>query len=148
GKVFQFARTSRREVVTAIDPASGKSIWQAGYSAPYQVNSAASAHGPGPKSTPLVAAGKVYTFGIGGVLSCHDSATGKVLWAYESATQWKTSSPTYGAAMSPLLTGGAVIAHIGTDNNGALTAFDAATGKIRWQWKGDGPAYASPVVLQ
>ena len=48
--------------------------------------------------------------------------------------------------MSPLADGALVIAHMGGMNKGALTAFDAATGKMRWQWTGDGPAYASPVV--
>jgi outer membrane protein assembly factor BamB len=48
--------------------------------------------------------------------------------------------------MSPLAEGALVIAHVGGRNNGALTAFDAATGAVRWRWDGDGPAYASPVV--
>jgi outer membrane protein assembly factor BamB len=48
--------------------------------------------------------------------------------------------------MSPLVEGALVIAHMGGRNNGAVTAFDAATGVVRWRWTGDGPAYASPVV--
>ncbi len=39
-----------------------------------------------------------------------------------------------------------MIVHVGGPGKGALTAFDAATGAVRWAWKGDGPAYASPVV--
>jgi outer membrane protein assembly factor BamB len=48
--------------------------------------------------------------------------------------------------MSPLAHNGRLIAHVGTDRNGALTAFDAATGKVQWQWKGQGPGYGSPVL--
>jgi outer membrane protein assembly factor BamB len=39
-----------------------------------------------------------------------------------------------------------VIVHVGGNNDGALTAFDAATGAVRWRWAGDGPAYGSPLV--
>ena len=48
--------------------------------------------------------------------------------------------------MSPIVHNGMLIAHGGATNIGALIAFDATTGKINWMWKGDGPAYASPVV--
>ena len=59
---------------------------------------------------------------------------------------FKETSPLYGTAMSPVVEGGLLIAHVGGHGDGALTAFDAATGAVRWAWKGDGPGYASPVV--
>jgi outer membrane protein assembly factor BamB len=37
---------------------------------------------------------------------------------------------------------------VGGNTQGALTAFDAATGAEKWSWKGDGPAYASPIVVE
>jgi outer membrane protein assembly factor BamB len=49
-------------------------------------------------------------------------------------------------AFSPLVDGGSVIFHVGGHNQGALTAYDAATGDVRWQWTGDGPGYGSPIV--
>jgi outer membrane protein assembly factor BamB len=48
--------------------------------------------------------------------------------------------------MSPVVDGGRLIAHVGGSGQGALTAFDPATGNVLWAWKGDGPAYSSPVV--
>ena len=36
--------------------------------------------------------------------------------------------------------------HVGGTESGALTALDLETGRSRWQWTGDGPAYASPIV--
>jgi outer membrane protein assembly factor BamB len=44
--------------------------------------------------------------------------------------------------------GGFVIVHVGGPGDGALTAFDASTGAVKWEWKGDGPAYATPVVAE
>jgi outer membrane protein assembly factor BamB len=84
----------------------------------------------------------VFTFGISGILSAHDIATGKVLWR----TDAPPAPPEFGTAMSPLVDGANVIVHLGANDQGALTAFDAATGKQRWRWTGDGPAYSSPVV--
>ncbi len=148
GRVYQFARLGEREVATAWDLAAGRKLWELGYAAPYEVNPAAASHGKGPKSTPLLAGGRLYTFGMSGVLACLDAATGKQVWRYDSSAQWRTTAPTYGVAMSPILSGSDVIAHVGTDSNGALTAFDASTGKVRWQWKADGPGYSSPVLLK
>ena len=48
--------------------------------------------------------------------------------------------------MSPLVDRGLVIVHVGGNDRGALTAFDANTGNTRWSWSGDGPSYASPIV--
>jgi outer membrane protein assembly factor BamB len=39
-----------------------------------------------------------------------------------------------------------VIAYVGTDEDGALTAFNSGSGQIKWQWKGKGPGYGSPVL--
>ena len=50
--------------------------------------------------------------------------------------------------MSPLVDGDLVILHVGGDDDGALTAFDVATGDVRWSWDGDGPAYGSPMVFE
>jgi len=95
-----------------------------------------------------VADGRVFTFGISGVLSAHDAATGRLLWRKEFAQEYPATSPMYGSAQSPLVDGRRVIVHVGGPGTGALIAFDAATGAIAWSWKGDGPAYASPVLAE
>ena len=143
-RVFIHTREGDREVTRALDLKSGKELWRDEYAAPYTVNPAARAHGPGPKSTPTVAGNRVFTFGISGILSAHDFATGKVLWR----TSPPAAPPEFGTAMSPVVDGNAVIVHVGANDRGALTAFDASTGKPRWQWTGDGPAYASPVIAE
>jgi outer membrane protein assembly factor BamB len=49
--------------------------------------------------------------------------------------------------MSPVIDRGLLIAHVGGPDKGALTAFDAATGEVKWAYDADGPAYASPIVV-
>ena len=148
GVIYQYARQGEEEVLLALDAATGKELWRAGaVPAPYEMNPAARGHGKGPKSTPVVAAGRVYTLGIAGLLSAHDAKTGRLLWRKDFSKQFPTTSPLYGTAMSPVVVGDLLIAHVGGHDKGALTAFDAATGAVKWSYDADGPAYSSPVVL-
>jgi outer membrane protein assembly factor BamB len=141
-RVVVFARQNDQEIVRALDLASGKEIWRAAYPAAYVVNSAAHAHGAGPKSTPAITNGRVFTLGIGGVLSAIDLASGTLLWRIPAPEVL----PEYGTTTSPLIDGTSVIVHVGGSDSGALTSFDAATGKVRWQWTGDGPGNGSPII--
>jgi outer membrane protein assembly factor BamB len=142
GRIYTFTRQGANEVMQALDAATGKAIWQTRYAAPVTVNPAAQAHGPGPKSTPTFTNGRLYTLGMGGIVTAFDAASGKQLWQKAAGP----TLPLYGTAMSPLVDRGLVIVHVGGDNGGALTAFDAETGTIKWAWNGDGPSYASPIV--
>ncbi len=141
-RIIVHARQGNRENVTAIDLASGKQLWQDGVDAPYTMNPAATGHGPGPKATPLVADGRVFTFGVSGIFSAHDLATGKLLWRKPATTPVQE----YGTSSSPIIDGANVIAFLGGNDAGALTAMDAASGTVKWRWTGDGPGYASPIV--
>jgi outer membrane protein assembly factor BamB len=141
-RVVVLARQGEDEIIRALDLASGKELWRTSYPAPYVVNSAAWAHGAGPKSTPAIAGGRVFTVGIGGIVSAFDLESGKLLWRKPAPAVL----PSYGSVTSPLVDGSSVIVHVGGHENGALTSFDAATGKPRWEWKGDGPGSGSPII--
>lgn len=145
-RVFLLSRVGEQEALTAYDAASGKQVWRDAYDAPYTMNPAATSHGKGPKSTPVVDRGRVYALGISGTLSALDASTGKVAWRHDFKQEFPQTSPIYGAAMSPIVDGELLIAHIGGNKSGALVAFDRTTGTQKWAWKGDGPAYASPIV--
>jgi outer membrane protein assembly factor BamB len=144
GKVYVFTRQKDDEIVFCFDVASGKQVWRSEpCPAPYVPGPAA----PGdnkPRSTPAVAGGRVFTLGVGGILSCLDARTGKLLWRRAS-----TGCPGYGASASPLVIDGLCIVHVGGQarGSGGLTAFDAATGEAKWCFDNViGPAYASPIV--
>ena len=141
-RVIVHARQGTREIVAAYDVESGKPLWQEGVEAPYTMNPAATGHGPGPKSTPAIADGRVFTLGISGIFSAHDLATGKLLWRKNAPPV----PPAFGTATSPMVDGSSVIVYLGGQDAGALTAMDVATGAVKWEWKGDGPAYSSPIV--
>jgi outer membrane protein assembly factor BamB len=147
-RVFVFTRQRDDELVLCLDPATGKERWRSEpYPAPYQWWPGEGTFSKGPRSTPTVAGGRVYTAGVSGVLSCFDAGTGQVLWR-KGATQ----PPPYGGPASPLVTGGLCIAHLGCggrDDKDGLTAFDAATGEVRWRFAdGSGPGYGSPILVE
>ena len=144
-RVFAFSRQDDNEVMRALDAATGKTIWETKYLATFKPNPAATrTHGTGPKSTPAFADGRLHTLGMSGMVTAFDAASGKLLWQKPAPPV----EPLYHTAMSPVVDRGLVIVHVGGHGNGALTAFDARTGDVKWSWNGDGPAYGSPVVAE
>jgi outer membrane protein assembly factor BamB len=147
-RAYVFSRQGDEEILQSLELATGARVWRQAYPAAYEMNPAAHGHGKGPKSTPVVADGRICTLGISAILSCFEAASGGLVWRKEFGSQYPKTSPLYGVAMSPLVDDGRLIVHVGGPGNGALTAFDVATGDAAWSWKGDGPGYASPVVAE
>jgi len=144
-RVYAYSRQGEDEVMRALDAATGKTLWESKYNATFKPNAAATrTHGTGPKSTPTFADGRLYTLGMSGIVTAFDAATGKQIWQKPAPPV----EPLYHTAMSPLVDRGLVIVHVGGHSNGALTAFDARMGDVRWSWNGDGPAYGSPIVAE
>jgi outer membrane protein assembly factor BamB len=147
-RVYLHSRQAENEVAAAYDLKTGKTIWRDSYPIAYTMNQAAAGHGKGPKSTPVYNNGKLYTLGITGVLSCYDTVKGKLLWRKDFSGQFKSTSPDYGVAASPIVDRGLLIAYVGAADSGALKAFDANSGEEKWSWNGDGPGYATPIVVE
>ena len=147
GRVYQLSRQGDEEHVQCLELDSGKTVWRAGYPAAGAVHSAAASHGIGPKSTPVVAREKLYTLGIGNILSCFEAQTGKLLWRKTFEGRFSKPAPSCGASMSPLVEGELCIVHVGHDRDGAMYALDADTGEQRWAYHGDGPGYGSPIIV-
>jgi outer membrane protein assembly factor BamB len=142
-RIYLFSRRNGNESMQALDADSGKVLWQNGYPVTFTMNSAAARHQEGPKSTPVLSNGRLYSIGMTGIVTAWDAASGKQLWQKPGSTV----VPMYTThAFSPIVERGLVIFHLGGHDDGALTAFDVNTGAVRWTWKGDGPGYGSPVV--
>ena len=90
---------------------------------------------PGPKSTPTFADGRLFTLGMTQHVTALDAAIGQRALAEAG----RRCSRTFTRRCRRLWIGGMMILHVGGHNDGALTAFDPATGKVIWNWTGDGP---------
>ncbi len=141
-RLYVFTRQGVEEVTTCLEVERGEEQWMSKYVA--QAVTGAAARHPGPRSSPAVADGKVVTLGVGGVLSCLDAATGKVMWRKDP---FPKVVPQFFTSMSPIIVDGMAIGHLGGKGNGALIAYDLNTGDEKWRWPGEGPEYASPALL-
>lgn len=142
-RVFVFSRQGDDEVMSALEANTGRVIWRSAYAVPFTPMRAAARHGAGPKSTPVFANGRLFSLGMTSIVTAFDAASGKQLWQ-TPATQ---AQPVYHTAMSPMVDNNMVIIHVGGPGDTALTAFDVATGTVRWSWTEDSPAYGSPIIV-
>ncbi len=95
--------------------------------------------GAGPRATPTLSDGRVYTFGATGILNALDADDGSVVWSRNVASDTGAQIPGWGFASSPLVVGDVVIVHAD-----ALVAYDRATGNRRWLGPARGGGYSSP----
>ena len=82
------------------------------------------------------------------VFSCFDLQSGSLQWRHDSKGEFQPDlAPLWYSHVSDSR-GNLVIAHVGGEDDGALRAFDSKTGEVIWSWIGDGPGYASPVLVE
>lgn len=144
GKVFLHTGVKNQdaEKVTAYDAETGKEIWRKTYSR----DKFTSVFGTGPRGTPSVVDGKVYTCGVTGVLSCWNAADGTQEWSVDLKKEYKAPALTFGVSTSPLIDGDRVIVGVGA-KGASVVALDRKTGKEVWKSLDDPPSYSSPIIV-
>ena len=149
GRVFVHSRRDPEEIISAINLADGKLIWEQKYQAVFNKNQYAVQMAKGPNSTPLVMGNRLYTLGVTGIVNAWDTASGRLLWTRDFSKSIDTSKMFCGTAASPLAVDGRVVVQVGSDiHGGQILALNPASGATEWEWKGLGPGYASPVVIE
>jgi outer membrane protein assembly factor BamB len=175
GRVLVTDRCGDRERVLAFDALTGKELWQHSDPVDFDPHQVGARHGNGPKSTPAVADGKVYSLGIAGRLQCLDAASGKRHWEVNFPAHYGTHQklprgrayvngtdsvivpvgkgegapvPLFGYTGSVLVAGGLVISAVGGEKAGTVMAFDAKTGEEVWRALNEEVSYSSPVAAK
>ncbi|MFO0826409.1 MAG: PQQ-binding-like beta-propeller repeat protein [Gemmataceae bacterium] len=144
GKVLLFHRVDDDEVLVALDPATGKEKWSAKYATKYRDDFG---FDNGPRATPCVSDGKVFTLGANGDLRAWNLADGKSLWARNIRDDYKVGKGFFGIACSPLVVGGNLVVNVGGKGAGVV-AFNPATGDERWKATDDAASYSSPAAAE
>ena len=143
GKLILFHRLEKEEVVQCFDAQSGKPLWRFNYPSAFRDG----IHfDDGPRATPAIADGKVYTFGAEGALHCLDLDTGAKLWNVDTRHKFAVAKKWHGMICSPLVEGNAVLLNIGSTNNAGIVAFDKNSGDVLWQATKHGFSCSSPVA--
>lgn len=131
------------ERVLCLDEKDGRVLWSHEYECRYTMSYAA-----GPRATPLINDGKVYTLGGEGNLLCLDATDGAVLWSRDLKLDYEMKTPTWGFSAAPLLDGNRLICLVGGKGSVAV-AFDKNTGKEIWRaLTAKEPGYAPPVMIE
>jgi outer membrane protein assembly factor BamB len=144
-RLFTMYRDGDNEVVLALDDATGKTVWEYRYPAPFLKGMNMNT-GPGPHATPLVVGDRLFTAGVTGKFHCLDKNTGKLLWMRGLIEEMGGSVMLRGYSNSPLRYGKNVIVMVGGAGH-TIAALDLETGVTRWQGGDFQNSHSSPVFI-
>jgi outer membrane protein assembly factor BamB len=133
-----------RECVTCYRVADGKRVWT--HADPVHFDT--SLGGPGPRATPTIAGGRVYTVGATGLLNCLDGGTGRALWSADILKDSGAGNIAHGVCGSPLLVGRLVVVCPTGRGGPSLVAYHQDTGKPVWRGGTDQASYGSPLLAE
>ncbi len=133
-----------KERVICLKESTGDIVWTHEYDCPY---TNAIQYANGPRTTPTVAHGKVYTLGAEGHLLCLELASGKVCWRRDFKKDYRLKTPVWGWASHPLVDGDRLICVVGGKGTTAV-AFNKDTGEEVWRsLSSKEPGYSPPTIM-
>ncbi len=143
GRLVLFHRLENSEQVECLEAQTGRPLWQYDYPTDYRDDFGFDG---GPRATPSIWEGKVYTFGAQGVLHCLELENGRKVWSLNTHEKFGVRKGFFGAACSPLVEDGRVFLNLGGRDQAGLVAFDARTGRVLWTSTDDEASYSSPAT--
>ena len=138
---YQEMKLDGKERVLCLNAKDGKTLWKHEYPCQYNVSYPA-----GPRCTPTVTDGKVYTMGTMGDLRCLDAESGELIWAVDLKQRYEAKTPLWGFASHPVVDGNKLYCLAGGEGSVAI-ALDKDTGKEIWRsLSARLPGYCTPVL--
>ena len=136
-------RLGDEEIVECLHAESGASRWRFRYPTTYEDRYG---YNNGPRSSPVIEAGRVFTVGAQGQLHCLELSSGRLIWRRDLRRDYEVPQDFFGTASTPLIEGSLLIVNVGAPGGPTVAAFDLASGKEAWragtEW---GASYASPI---
>jgi len=130
------------EEILVVDARTGEDLWRRSTPrAPFK-----SPFGVGPRATPLIQGGKLYTFGVTGLLTCWEEATGKQVWQIDTLKEFNAPNLMFGVSCSPIIEGDLLLVNVGGPG-ASIVAFKKDTGAVAWKALDDKASYSSPIVV-
>ncbi|HMP17554.1 MAG TPA: PQQ-like beta-propeller repeat protein, partial [Gemmatales bacterium] len=136
-------KTSGMERVRCLNADTGSEIWVHQYPVEYTIS-----YSSGPRCTPVVHEGRVYTLGAEGNLFCLEADTGKVIWEHDLKKEYHTKAALWGYSAHPLIDGNKLITLVGGEGS-HIVAFDKNSGKEIWRaLTSPEQGYTPPTIIQ
>ena len=142
GRLILFHREGEQDVVEALDAETGDEIWSFSYPTDYRDDFGFS---DGPRASPVVVGGQVYTYGAQGMLHCLQFASGRKLWSLDTHREFGVRKGFFGTSGTPLVEATRIFLNVGGSGGAGLVALDKDTGRLLWKTGSDEASYASPV---
>jgi outer membrane protein assembly factor BamB len=142
GRLILFHREDNKEVVDCLDAQKGTPLWNFSYACDYVDRMG---KGDGPRSTPVVAGGRVYTLGVQGHLHCLDVEKGAKVWSKALRGLYNVPPNYFGIGTSPLVEGNLLLLNVG-DKDAGIVALNKDNGEEVWRATRDEASYSSPVA--
>ena len=132
-----------KERVLCLSAKDGSVVWEHKYDQPYSISYAG-----GPRCTPTVDSGHVYSLGAEGQLFCLNAETGEVVWGLKLTEKYDTKTPIWGFAAHPLVVGDLLYVMAGGEGS-VCVALDKRTGKEKWRaLSAPEPGYCPPTLIE
>jgi len=163
-RLYTMYRVGDDEFTVALDPTTGKTIWE--HKNPSPFTPMMTEYGPGPHATPLLVDNRLYTLGTNAVLHAFDKGTGRVLWKHDLPAEFGAPVPEYGYSASPIAYKNTIILTVdrkrirpgegdaAANKDAALApaqtlmAFDQLTGNPVWKGLDFESSYSSPTLIR
>ena len=145
GMLFTMYRKGDNEVAIALDAATGKTLWEYSYAAPFSPEYDMT-NGPGPHATPLVSGNLVFTSGATGKLNALDKKSGKVLWSHDLIGEFHGTLRVNGYSCSPIAYKDEIVMMVGGPSS-SLVAFNRKDGSVIWKKHDFKNSTSSPIII-
>ena len=143
GEIYERPSFKGQERVLCFSADKGEKLWEHKYDCTYTIS-----FPNGPRVTPTVVDGKVYTVGAEGNLFCLDANKGTVIWSKDFKKDYKAKTPLWGFCGHPLVDGKKVIVITGGEN-ACVVAFNKDDGKELWKsLNAEEPGYSCPSIIE
>lgn len=159
GRLYLFDRAGSKFRLVCLRSETGEELWHSEYASDYSDGYGAS---NGPRCCPVVDADRVYTFGPEGILSCHGTATGELVWRKNTSKEFGVVQNFFGVGSTPIVVGDLLIAQIGGSPPGSpevitgetrgagsgVVAFDKRSGAVKYKISDELASYSSPTIAR
>jgi outer membrane protein assembly factor BamB len=145
GVLYTAFRRGSKDVVTALDAATGKTRWEYDYENPF-TNSFSEKVGPGPYAMPQVIGDRVVTASSTGKIHSLDKKTGKPVWSHDLYEEFDGTRLQFGYSCHGLPYKDTLIYLSGGRGSGAI-AFRQSDGAVVWKALQFTNSHSSPLLI-